>query len=143
MSARILVVDDEADVRLMLRHALAGADRELLFAQDASSGLAMAREQRPDVVVLDYQLPDGRGTDIARSLLAERFTGHLVVFSAHATERLASEVEALGLPFCAKVDLQGLQAEVDRALAGSGTPDDGVRPASGPPRPPRRPARRV
>ena len=55
--ARVLVVDDEPDLRDLLRMSLRLAGHEVSVASDGHKGLASAREQRPDVVVLDVMMP--------------------------------------------------------------------------------------
>lgn len=60
----ILIVEDQPDVQNLLKVALAGPDRTLVHAMDAAAGLASAREQEPDLVLLDIMMPgemDGLG----------------------------------------------------------------------------------
>ncbi|GIU97938.1 MAG: hypothetical protein KatS3mg013_1741 [Actinomycetota bacterium] len=61
--ARVLVIDDEPDVRWMLRLSLEQAGHEVLVADDGLRGVAMAQRQRPDAIVLDLMMPvlDGYG----------------------------------------------------------------------------------
>lgn len=56
--ARILVVDDQVDIRRLIRIAL-GRSHEVAEAEDGVAGLAMARRFRPDLVVLDVMMPGG------------------------------------------------------------------------------------
>ena len=56
--ARILVVDDQVDIRRLIRIAL-GRSHEVAEAEDGAAGLAMARQFRPDLVVLDVMMPGG------------------------------------------------------------------------------------
>lgn len=61
--ARVLVIDDEPDVRWVLRLSLERAGHEVIMAEDGLRGVAMAQRQRPDVIVLDLMMPvmDGYG----------------------------------------------------------------------------------
>jgi CheY-like chemotaxis protein len=61
--ARVLVIDDEPDVRWMLRLSLERVGHEVIMAEDGLRGVAMAQRQRPDVIVLDLMMPvlDGYG----------------------------------------------------------------------------------
>ena len=61
--ARVLVIDDEPDVRWLLRLSLERAGHEVLLAEDGLRGVAMAQRQRPDAIVLDLMMPvmDGYG----------------------------------------------------------------------------------
>ncbi len=68
MSARILVVDDETQLRLALRRALEGHGYAVRDAEDGASGLAEFDAFKPDVVLLDLMLPDMSGVDVCRAL---------------------------------------------------------------------------
>ena len=65
---RILVVDDEADVRLLYRVNLRHAGFEVLEADDGERGIEAALEHLPDVVVLDLMMPRIDGFEVLRVL---------------------------------------------------------------------------
>jgi len=67
---RILVIEDNADARAMLRHLLEAAGHEVHEASDGREGLAMALSLRPDVALVDLGLPGLDGYEIARQLRA-------------------------------------------------------------------------
>jgi two-component system phosphate regulon response regulator PhoB len=66
--ARILVIEDEADIRQVLDYNLAAAGHEVLAAARGQDGLRLAREQRPDLILLDLMLPDILGTEVCRAI---------------------------------------------------------------------------
>jgi two-component system phosphate regulon response regulator PhoB len=66
--ARILVVEDEADIREVLDYNLKRDGHDVALAATAREGLRLARERRPDLVLLDLMLPDGSGTDVCKTL---------------------------------------------------------------------------
>ena len=66
--ARVLVIEDEPDVLMLCRVNLEHAGHEVLEAPDAELGLVLARERRPDVIVLDLMLPRRDGYDVLREL---------------------------------------------------------------------------
>jgi len=66
----ILVIDDNDDMRQMLRLTLATEGREVREARDGASGLAHAAATKPDVVLVDVGLPDMDGYEVARRLRA-------------------------------------------------------------------------
>lgn len=68
LSARILVVDDELQIRKMLRIALKSVGYDVTEADSVESGLAALVRQQPDLVVLDLGLPDGDGLDLLTEL---------------------------------------------------------------------------
>lgn len=65
---RILVIDDEADVRLLYRVNLRHAGFEVLEADDGERGIEAVRDHRPDVVVLDLMMPRIDGFEVLRAL---------------------------------------------------------------------------
>jgi len=67
---RILIVDDNADVRMTLREMLALGGHEVHEAGDGATGIAIARTQAPDVALIDIALPDVDGYEVARRLRA-------------------------------------------------------------------------
>jgi two-component system phosphate regulon response regulator PhoB len=69
--ARILVVEDEADIRQILAYNLGQAGYEMLVADRGEAGLALSRDKRPDLVVLDLMLPDMSGLDVCRNLKSD------------------------------------------------------------------------
>jgi two-component system KDP operon response regulator KdpE len=67
-SARILVVDDEPQIRRFLRHGLAAHGYAVLEAESAEAALRAAVRERPELVVLDLGLPDREGFDVLSAL---------------------------------------------------------------------------
>ena len=67
----ILAIDDDADFLSYLGDALRGDGREVVTAATAEEGLAMARTERPDLILLDVFLPDRNGFDVLQSLKAD------------------------------------------------------------------------
>jgi two-component system, OmpR family, phosphate regulon response regulator PhoB len=72
--SRVLVIEDETDLRELLEFNLRGAGYEVLGASDGAAGVALARERRPDLVLLDIMLPDASGLDICRMLKSHPHT---------------------------------------------------------------------
>jgi DNA-binding response OmpR family regulator len=68
MSTTILVIDDEPKIADLCRDYLAAAGFQVLTAADGVAGLALARRERPDLVVLDLMLPGMDGLDVCRAL---------------------------------------------------------------------------
>jgi two-component system phosphate regulon response regulator PhoB len=72
--ARILVIEDEQDIQEVLQYNLRAAGYEVASAFRGLDGLRRAREQRPDLVLLDLMLPDLPGTEVCRQLRASADT---------------------------------------------------------------------
>jgi PAS domain S-box-containing protein len=79
--ARILVVDDDADLLRLTSILLKQAGHEILEATTGADGLRLAREEEPDLVLLDVMLPDMNGLDVCRQIKADAHQGgSFVVF---------------------------------------------------------------
>lgn len=68
---QVLVVEDDPDIRNMMAHRLQTAGFHVTVVPDASAALSVARRDRPDVVVLDVQLPGMNGLDFCRQVRAD------------------------------------------------------------------------
>lgn len=66
--ARILVIEDEQGLQKVLDYNLRQAGHEVTVSGSGAEGLSMARETRPDLVLLDWMLPDVAGNDVCRAL---------------------------------------------------------------------------
>jgi two-component system, OmpR family, phosphate regulon response regulator PhoB len=66
--ARILVIEDERDLQRVLEYNLRQAGHQVITALRGRDGLDLARDQRPDLVLLDLMLPDLPGTDVCKAL---------------------------------------------------------------------------
>lgn len=71
MAARVLVVDDEAQIVRVLRGYLERAGFTVLTAYDGAEALRLARQERPDLIILDLMLPGMDGIDVCRALRKE------------------------------------------------------------------------
>ena len=103
----VLVVDDEAPIRRLLRTSLGAQDFEVLEAPDAASALARLPKDKPDVVLLDLTLPDLDGTEVIRRMRAAGDKTPIIVLSSRGDEK--GKVEAL--------DLGRVPRPLDRVLA--------------------------
>ncbi|GIS24533.1 MAG: hypothetical protein CM15mP125_2200 [Gammaproteobacteria bacterium] len=68
----MLVVDDEASIREMLRLALEISDFECLEAADIHEAYRLITDESPDMVLLDWMLPGGSGIELLRRLKRKR-----------------------------------------------------------------------
>jgi two-component system phosphate regulon response regulator PhoB len=69
--ARILVVEDEEDIRQILAYNLGQSGHEVLTADRGAAGLDLARKERPELVLLDLMLPDISGLEVCRQLKSD------------------------------------------------------------------------
>lgn len=68
MAKRILIADDDADVRDLCRMVLAGEGFQVVEAEDATTCIAPARSEPPDLILLDWMMPEVDGIDALRAL---------------------------------------------------------------------------
>ena len=71
MSKRILVVEDQPDSRRIIRDMLAGTDYEIAEAENGEEALAAVAKQRPDLILMDIQLPIMDGYTATRQIKAD------------------------------------------------------------------------
>jgi DNA-binding response OmpR family regulator len=83
---RVLIVDDEPDVLLLLRIELEAEGYETLLAADGETALRRIVEERPDVVLLDVMMPVVDGWGVLQRLADQRSTARVIVLSAKASD---------------------------------------------------------
>ena len=71
MSRQVLIIDDDAELGMMLTTFLRGEGLDVRHVTHGEGGLAAIREQLPDAIVLDVMLPDMSGFDVLRAIRAE------------------------------------------------------------------------
>lgn len=81
MSKRILVIEDTEDNRRILRDLLTHAGFELIEATDGEQGIQMAVEQRPDLILMDIQLPIVDGYEATRRIKANPDLRHIPIIA--------------------------------------------------------------
>jgi len=82
MSAKtILHVEDNELNRKMIRHLLRGTSYRLIEASDGEAGMMMARQQHPDLILMDVQLPKISGIEATRTLRAEPSTANTPIIA--------------------------------------------------------------
>jgi DNA-binding response OmpR family regulator len=94
--AKVLIVDDEPDVLLLLRIDLEAEGYETLLAADGETALRRIAEERPDVVLLDVMMPVVDGWGVLRRLPEVRAETRVVVLSAKANQNDVVQALELG-----------------------------------------------
>jgi CheY-like chemotaxis protein len=93
-SRKILIVDDNADIRLGMHLRLKANQYETFFAADAFSGVAEARKHRPDLIILDLGLPAGDGFTVMERLKQVPFLAVIPIIVVSARNGLGNQKRA-------------------------------------------------
>jgi DNA-binding response OmpR family regulator len=120
--SRILVIDDSTTLRKLVEIAMRGTGCEVDFAASGSDGVSRARTSRPDVILLDYLLPDLRSPEVCQRLRDDTATSSVPVVIMSANERsvlddfrtFATVVDFIAKPFTAAEIRSRLEGVVQR-----------------------------
>jgi CheY-like chemotaxis protein len=118
--AKILIVDDDQDTRQLLKIRLESQGHETVFAADAVTAIGAAREERPDLILLDFGLPGGDGVVVMERLKTFPALAHIPVVVVSAREPSSTGQRALvagALAYIQKpIDNEELLAAIRQAL---------------------------
>ena len=94
MSKRILVVEDQEDARRIVRDLLAASDYGLVEATTGEEGLALAERERPDLILMDIQLPGMDGYEVTRRIKANPALSHIPIIAVTSYALSGDEAKA-------------------------------------------------
>jgi two-component system, NtrC family, nitrogen regulation response regulator NtrX len=94
--ARILIIDDEENIRKTLKDILEDEAHQVLLAEEGESGLALFREEKPDVVLLDIKMPGKEGLEILEIMKKSGVDSEIIMISGHATIEAAVKAIKMG-----------------------------------------------
>jgi two-component system, OmpR family, alkaline phosphatase synthesis response regulator PhoP len=132
---RILVVEDEEDIRELLRYNLVKEGYVVSGAASGEEALRRARAEKPDLVLLDLMLPGVDGLEVCRALKRDKTTERIPVIMVTAKGEETDVVAGLELgaddyivkPFSPKVVIARLRAVLRRRERSAGAPDGVLR----------------
>jgi CheY-like chemotaxis protein len=84
---KLLIVDDEAEIRRLLRRVFEDRGYQVLEAEEGLTALRIVKEQLPDVLILDAMLPEVHGFEIARRIKGTQRYGHIHIVMISAVYR--------------------------------------------------------
>ncbi len=119
---RVLIVDDHPIIASGCRALLDGPSVEVYEASDARAGYAAYLARKPDVAIIDINLPGFSGLELLRRILLREPDARLVIFSMNDDPVIAARaIEAGAKGYIAKNDDPTLFAEAVKTVAGGGT----------------------
>lgn len=98
MKKRALVVDDNLNNLMLEKDLLEVAGFEVFEAENAADGIAIARREKPDIIVMDVRLPDMRGTEAIRILRKDKETSAIPVVFVTASVMAGGREEISTIP---------------------------------------------
>jgi CheY-like chemotaxis protein len=121
----VLVVDDEADIRFVVRRMIEGMEGETPVVHEASTGyeaIEVCRAVHPDVIVLDQRMPGLSGLETAANILAEEPAQRIILFTAYRDDlaEAAAPLNGLLAARLSKAQLNRLPAELRALFDGAG-----------------------
>ena len=93
MKKKILIIDDETDIRFLLKRALASHNYSVSEAENLKNGMDIYSQINPDIVILDVNLPDGSGTYYARKFKTD---SNIVIFISADHDKLVDGYKDAG-----------------------------------------------
>ena len=128
---RVLIVEDEKNIVDIIRFNLSREGYDVLEAYDGEAGLALARSEKPDLILLDVMLPKMIGFDVCRALRAEGDNVPVIILTAREEEEdkvLGLEIGAddyITKPFSMRELIARVRANIRRtAMAASAAPEE-------------------
>ena len=114
MSLRVLVVDDEEDIRVLLRAQLENAGYEVAGeAADGDTAIELCAETKPDAMILDLLMPGTNGFEVIPKVKTKYPKVAIVAYTAVAGDFVRNEMQRLGIPLVLK---SGNFGRLDAAL---------------------------
>jgi two-component system alkaline phosphatase synthesis response regulator PhoP len=95
MAFKILIADDEPDLRDMVRYNLEAAGYEVLVARDGVEAVSIAEEEQPHLIVLDIRMPRMSGLDVCRRIRKSRLVSNTPVIMLTALNQEQDEIGGL------------------------------------------------
>jgi CheY-like chemotaxis protein len=94
--ASVLVIDDELDLRLLVRVMLERGGHNVIEASTGEEGLALLEQRKPDLLILDLRLADIDGVEVLRKIKAGKDPVQVVVLTAHSSGDAKQAAEEAG-----------------------------------------------
>lgn len=129
-SKRVLIVEDEKNIVDIIRFNLSREGYDVLEAYDGEAGLAMARAEKPDLILLDVMMPKMMGFDVCRALRGEGDNVPIIILTAREEEEdkiLGLEIGAddyITKPFSMRELIARVRANIRRTAMAASAPTE-------------------
>jgi two-component system, response regulator, stage 0 sporulation protein F len=119
MMKKVLVVDDQYGIRLLLKEVFAKDDFLLLQAANGKQALDMICMEKPDLILLDMKMPGMDGLEILRRLRQMDIQTKVIMMTAYGELDMVAKAKHLGalMHFTKPFDIMEIRSEVMRHLA--------------------------
>lgn len=108
---KILVVDDDASIRELLSHQLRHQGRRVIVASDGRMAVELFRRERPDITILDLNMPGLDGIAVLKHIRAIDPAATVMIFTGSGTEAAEAQARELGVTeFLRKGDWPNFQS---------------------------------
>jgi hypothetical protein len=119
MNEKILIIDDEPDIRDLLTAILRGEGYEVVTAADGEEGIARFREEHPDLIISDVRMPKMNGMEVLQIVRGSGSDVEVIILTGHGDE--ATAISCLRMGACDYIkkpldDIEALLISVRRAL---------------------------
>ena len=118
--ARILIVDDEVNVRMLYSEELESEGYETLLAENVSEALAAVENDSPDLIILDIKLGDESGIDALMEIVERDKHLPVIINSAYSVYKDNFQTWAADAYIVKSADLEPLKKKISELLRGKG-----------------------
>ncbi|PJF42911.1 MAG: two-component system response regulator [Phototrophicales bacterium] len=98
MAVKILVVDDLSDMRMLLGLTLRRNQWEVIEAEDGEQAIELARAEQPQVILMDYDMPNMNGLEACKRLVSDEVTAHIpvVIYTGYSASHVREDALSAG-----------------------------------------------
>jgi two-component system phosphate regulon response regulator PhoB len=119
---KILVIDNEPYILLIIEEKLKSAGLDIILLRESKNAVQVAKQEMPDLIILDWMMPDVSGIEICNMLKSDNVTSHIPIFML--TGKCDAAEKQLGLqcgvekyitkPFSPRLLLEWVQKAIER-----------------------------
>ncbi|MBA4602931.1 response regulator [Thermoactinomyces sp. AMNI-1] len=119
MDKKILVVDDQYGIRLLLQEVFSKEDIHIFQASNGKQALEIIQAEKPDLILLDMKMPGMDGLELLRRLRKFNTEAKVIMMTAYGELDMVAEASQLGAltHFTKPFDIEELRTEVMKQLA--------------------------